>query len=252
VRIIRQYKQRGNIQLLRLDVIPFILFLTFQLLIPFSSLATPILFDEIPVTLTDATTKEPIIGANIYTEDFTFNTTTDFDGKAIIKDLKYRDEVIISYIGYKTLTIAVYEIRRKKGRITLEVDAVELAGVEVVGRRDDRIEELPYQIERIVSKEIAFTNAQTSADVLEKNGGLFVQKSQLGGGSPIIRGFEANRVLLVVDGVKLNNAIYRNGHLQNAITIDPAALEQAEVIYGPGSLTYGSDALGGVVHYFCN
>jgi len=247
VRIIRQ--RRDKLPFLRLDVLPFILFLTFQLLMSFSGLATSIIFDEIPVTLTDATTNEPIIGANIYTEDFTFNTTTDFDGKAIIKDLKYRDEVIISYIGYKTLTIAVYEIRRKKGRIALEVDAVELAGVEVVGRRDDRIEELPYQIERIVSKDIAFSNAQTSADVLEKSGGLFVQKSQMGGGSPIIRGFEANRVLLVVDGVRLNNAIYRNGHLQNAITIDPAMLEQAEVIYGPGSLTYGSDALGGVVHY---
>ncbi len=246
MRIIRQYKDKFQ---LRLDVLPFVLFLTFQLLMSFSSLATPILFNEIPITLTDATTKEPLIGANIYTEDFSFSTTTDFDGKAIIKDLKYRDEVIISYTGYKTLTIAVYEIRRRKGQIAMEVDAVELAGVEVVGRRDDRIEELPYQIERIVSKDIAFSNAQTSADILEKSGGLFVQKSQMGGGSPIIRGFEANRVLLVVDGVKLNNAIYRNGHLQNAITIDPAMLEQAEVIYGPGSLTYGSDALGGVVHY---
>ncbi len=233
---------------LRLDVLPFIFILSF-LLMSFSSSATPILFDKIPITLTDASTKEPIIGANIYTEDFSFNTTTDFDGKAVIEGLKYRDEVIISYIGYKTLTIAIYEIRRRKGQIALEVDAVELAGVEVVGRRDDRIEELPYQIERIVSKDIAFNNAQTAADVLDKNGGLFVQKSQMGGGSPIIRGFEANRVLLVVDGVKMNNAIYRNGHLQNAITVDPAMLEQAEVIYGPGSLTYGSDALGGVVHY---
>jgi len=53
----------------------------------------------------------------------------------------------------------------------------------------------------------------------------------------------------VVDGVRMNNAIYRNGHLQNAITIDPAILQQAEVIAGPGSLTYGSDAIGGVVHY---
>ncbi len=233
---------------LRLDVLPFIFILSF-LLMSFSSSATPIFFNKIPVTLTDASTKEPIIGANIYTEDFSFNTTTDFDGKAIIEGLKYRDEVVISYIGYKTLTIPVYEIRRRKGQIALEVDAVELAGVEVVGRRDDRIEELPYQIERIVSKDIAFNNAQTAADVLDKNGGLFVQKSQMGGGSPIIRGFEANRVLLVVDGVKMNNAIYRSGHLQNAITVDPAMLEQAEVIYGPGSLTYGSDALGGVVHY---
>ena len=121
--------------------------------------------------------------------------------------------------------------------------------VVIIGRRDDRIEEIPYQIERITNKEIQFSNAQTSADLLEKSGNLFVQKSQMGGGSPIIRGFEANRVLLVVDGVRMNNAIYRNGHLQNAITIDPAILQQAEVISGPGSLTYGSDALGGVVHY---
>jgi len=71
----------------------------------------------------------------------------------------------------------------------------------------------------------------------------------MGGGSPIIRGFEANKVLLVMDGVRMNNAIYREGHIQNSITIDNAILEQAEVIYGPGSLIYGSDALGGVVHF---
>ena len=148
------------------------------------------------------------------------------------------------------MELPFYEIRRQKdGIIRMEVDAVTIDGIEVVGRRDDLAEEIPYQIERITSKEIAFSGGQTSADILEKNGGLFVQKSQMGGGSPIIRGFEANRVLLVVDGVRLNNAIYRNGHLQNAITIDPAMLQQAEVIYGPGSLTYGSDALGGVVHY---
>ena len=206
-------------------------------------------FNKIEITVIDET-NEPIIGANIYTEDYSFTTTTDFDGKAVLEGLKYRDELIISYIGYKTLKMPLYEVRRKKdGIIKMEVDAVEIEGVEVVGRRDDRAEEIPYQIERITSGEIAFSNAQTSADILEKNGGLFVQKSQMGGGSPIIRGFEANRVLLVVDGVKMNNAIYRSGHLQNSITIDPATLEQAEVIYGPGSLTYGSDALGGVVHY---
>ena len=71
----------------------------------------------------------------------------------------------------------------------------------------------------------------------------------MGGGSPIIRGFEANRVLLVVDGVRLNNAIYRSGHLQNAITIDNAIIENTSIIYGSNSVIYGSDAIGGVVHY---
>lgn len=71
----------------------------------------------------------------------------------------------------------------------------------------------------------------------------------MGGGSPVLRGFEANKVLLVVDGVRMNNAIYRNGHLQNAITIDQAMLDQMEVIFGPNALIYGSDALGGVIHF---
>ena len=76
-----------------------------------------------------------------------------------------------------------------------------------------------------------------------------MQKSQSGGGSPLIRGFEANRVLLVIDGVRMNNAIYRSGHVHNAISIDANSLERTEVIFGPSSVGYGSDALGGVIHF---
>ena len=76
-----------------------------------------------------------------------------------------------------------------------------------------------------------------------------VQKTQLGGGSPILRGFEASRVILIVDGVRMNNAIYRSGHLHNSISIDPNMLEGVEIIFGPNSLMYGSDALGGVIHF---
>ena len=218
------------------------------LLLPFGSKASP-LFQDIPVTVIDAKTGEPLISVNVYTADARFQGYTDIDGKVTISGLGYRDVVKFTYIGYKELNLPIYEIRNKKGRILMEEDVSVLVEAVVVGRRDDPIQEMPYQIERITNKEIQFSNAQTSADLLEKNGGLFIQKSQMGGGSPIIRGFEANRVLLVVDGVRMNNAIYRNGHLQNAITIDPAILDQAEVIFGPGSLTYGSDALGGVVHY---
>ena len=93
-------------------------------------------------------------------------------------------------------------------------------------------------------------NAQSSADLLSMAGGVFVQKSQQGGGSPVLRGFEANRVLLVVDGIRMNNAIYRSGHLQNIITLDNAALERMEILFGPASTVYGSDALGGAVCFF--
>jgi hemoglobin/transferrin/lactoferrin receptor protein len=83
--------------------------------------------------------------------------------------------------------------------------------------------------------------------MLGQSGGVFIQKSQLGGGSPMIRGFAANRVLMVMDGVRMNNAIYRAGNLQNVIAVDANMLEHSEVLYGPGSVMYGSDALGGVM-----
>ena len=76
-----------------------------------------------------------------------------------------------------------------------------------------------------------------------------MQKSQQGGSSPVIRGFEASRVLLVIDGIRMNNAIYRGGHLQNSITVDPFILESCDVIFGPSAVSYGSDAIGGVIHY---
>jgi hemoglobin/transferrin/lactoferrin receptor protein len=117
-------------------------------------------------------------------------------------------------------------------------------------KKKESAEDIPQQVQIIKRRNIQQLMPQTSADALIQNGNVFVQKSQMGGGSPNIRGFEANSVLLVVDGVRMNNAIYRGGHLQNIITIDPNALERMEVMVGPGSVMYGSDALGGVLHMY--
>ena len=99
-------------------------------------------------------------------------------------------------------------------------------------------------------KEIILQNPQTSADLLSQSGKVFVQKSQLGGGSPIIRGFATNRVLLNVDGIRMNNAIFRSGNVQNVISIDPNSIQNTEVILGPGTMIYGSDAIGGVMNFY--
>jgi len=111
----------------------------------------------------------------------------------------------------------------------------------------ERRKNIVQQIDVISAQRIAALNAQTTGDLLIHNGNVFVQKSQQGGGSPVLRGFEASRVLLVVDGIRMNNAIYRAGHLQSIITVDQNMLERVEVLYGPASTLYGSDALGGVV-----
>ncbi|MEO6759010.1 MAG: Plug domain-containing protein, partial [Saprospiraceae bacterium] len=73
------------------------------------------------------------------------------------------------------------------------------------------------QVAVISQAQIEVANAQTTADLLQNSGTVFVQRSQQGGGSPTIRGFEASRILLVVDGVRMNNAVYRAGHLQNVM-----------------------------------
>jgi hemoglobin/transferrin/lactoferrin receptor protein len=114
---------------------------------------------------------------------------------------------------------------------------------------EERKKNVVQNIDVISAKQIAQTNAQNTGDLLASTGKIFVQKSQQGGSSPVIRGFEASRILLVVDGVRLNNLIYRSGHLQNAITIDQNSLKQIEVSYGPSSTIYGSDALGGAIHF---
>ena len=107
---------------------------------------------------------------------------------------------------------------------------------------------IAQKIDVITANTIANTNAQNTGDLLINTGKIFVQKSQQGGSSPVIRGFEASRILLVIDGVRMNNAIYRSGHLQNIITTDQNSLNQVEILYGPSSTIYGSDALGGSVH----
>ncbi len=207
---------------------------------------------DFPIKIIDAETNEPLIGATVINitkhPDFRGGHASDIDGMVTLKDPGHRDIIQISSISFSTQKIPFNQIRSANWIVKMLPDVEVLITVEVSGRKEQRTEEIPYEIQRIGTKEIEYLNAQTSADIL-LSAGAYVQKSQMGGGSPILRGFEANRVLLVVDGVRMNNAIYRNGHLQNSISIDNSILEQAEIIYGPGALMYGSDALGGVIHY---
>ena len=145
--------------------------------------------------------------------------------------------------NYLLLCLFALPAFAQKDTIRLNEITVSATRFEQPGRRS------PFQIQTVTREQISFWNQQNTADLLAQTGNVFVQKSQGGGGSPVLRGFEASRVLIVIDGVRLNNAIYRAGHLQNVLRIDPALLDRAEVLFGPGSTLYGSDALGGVMYF---
>lgn len=108
---------------------------------------------------------------------------------------------------------------------------------------------IPSKIISISLKESALQNPQTAADLLGISGKVFIQKSQQGGGSPMIRGFATNRLIYTVDGVRMNTAIFRGGNIQNVISLDPFAIEKTEVMFGPSSVIYGSDAIGGTMSF---
>ncbi len=96
----------------------------------------------------------------------------------------------------------------------------ELDTIIVYANRFPELMKRVAQSVKVISDYSSIKFQPNTADILINSGSVFVQKSQQGGGSPVIRGFEASRVLLMVDGVRLNNATYRSGHLQNIVTID--------------------------------
>ena len=202
------------------------------------------------ITVQDQQTLEPVPFANVSGPNNT-GTVTDINGKADISMWADTTEITVSFLGFETRKVWKYEIIEKNNVVFLRETALYLDQVVISGSKvREKREDVAYTIESIDRKTIEAANVNQTPDLLTKTNGVQVQKSQLGGGSPIIRGFEANRVLLVVDGVRMNNAIYRSGHLQNALTVDANAVEIVEVVFGPSSTIYGSDALGGVIHFY--
>ena len=198
----------------------------------------------------DADTHKPVADMAIFNEDKTKSTMSNAEG--IVKIDAFSDTEMIYFQHPSYVNVSKTKLEFKKNQYVIFIDkAVVEIGEFIISayRWEQNANEIPNKITLLDQKEIQFNNPQTAADLLANSSEVFVQKSQLGGGSPMIRGFSTNTVLLVVDGVRMNNAIYREGNLQNVISLDVNAIERSEIIFGPGSVTYGSDALGGVMDF---
>ena len=109
---------------------------------------------------------------------------------------------------------------------------------------------VPYSVSVVDKNQMDAFGFRTTPEALAGTAGVFVQKTNHGGGSPFIRGLTGNQTLLLMDGIRLNNATYRYGPNQYLNTIDASIISKIEVARGTGSVQYGSDALGGVVQLF--
>ncbi len=203
------------------------------------------------VQVFDEESHEPLESVVLYNAEKSKSTLTDLDGMANISAFDEDEVIHLKHVNYVDRSIKKAKIIQNKYRVYLKRDGNELDQVILsVAKFEMNKDEIPQKIVSFSARDIIMASPQTSADLLESSGQVFVQKSQMGGGSPIIRGFSTNRLLITVDGVRMNTAIFRSGNLQNIISIDPLAVESTEVILGPGSVVYGSDAVGGVMNFY--
>ncbi|MCA9735042.1 TonB-dependent receptor, partial [candidate division KSB1 bacterium] len=161
-------------------------------------------------------------------------------------------EVTVRMLGYEPIVIdsvLVQANRQTELAPELVPKVYEVHEIQVTASRHETLEQSVPQLVSVVSRQkIQERSISQTPEILREEMGLVVQKTSSGGGSPIIRGLRANKILFLVDGIRMNNAIYRSGNLQYLNTINPASIERMEVVHGPTSVLYGTDALGGTIN----
>lgn len=203
------------------------------------------------VTVTDLENGQPLEYVMLKSDKPRAHEFTNADGQAEL--IKFKKSKIISFqlLGYKKINISYSNLKKAAFKLTMEQTNISLDQIIISATRwNQSSKENPMKIATIIPKDAALQNPQTAADLLAASGEVFIQKSQQGSGSPMIRGFATNRLLITVDGIRMNTAIFRSGNLQNVISLDPFSMERTEVLFGPGSIIYGSDAIGGVMSFY--
>ena len=195
-------------------------------------------------------TGKPVENVALFNRSRTIVQNTNDEGIVSVHHFTDDDTIYFQHTAFEPVAYTKAYLQEANHAVYLERRIMMLDEFVVSAHKWEQDKrEVPVRINTIHLEEVKLGNPQTAADLLGTSGEVFIQKSQMGGGSPMIRGFAANSVLLVVDGVRMNNAIYRSGNLQNVLSLDPHTIESSEIIFGPGSVIYGSDAMGGVMDF---
>jgi outer membrane cobalamin receptor len=136
-----------------------------------------------------------------------------------------------------------------KADILAQEDSTILAPIVITATRTKtRIDRTPAAVSYLTAEQIREQNGRSVPELLMSMAGVWMQKTNHAGGSPFLRGLTGNQVLLMTDGIRLNNATYRFGPNQYLSTIDPFTVNNVEAFRGVGGTLYGSDAIGGVIN----
>ena len=144
-------------------------------------------------------------------------------------------------VGYPTDRISLHGID------TGSIERISIVNIDAALLRKVSWENQPYRTIVKTNSHSIGGNTRTVPEMLSYETGVMVQKTNHGGGSPSLRGLHGNQTLMMVDGVRLNNSIFRYGPNQYLNTVDAFAVDQLDVLFGSGSIQYGSDAMGGVI-----
>lgn len=192
------------------------------------------------IILKDSILNSVIINASVTSKNI--GETSDENGRVNLSRFNNTDSIEISHISYYSKKILKKNINRF---IYLKQKTILLSEVNFKTELKVLISD-KYEAQKIIPS--PFSDMQSSiSNLLSTQSSVVVQESQPGGGSPNYRGMEANRLLLIIDGITLNNTIFRSGHLQNSATINPFFIEAINILSGPASVGYGNGAMGGAL-----
>lgn len=197
--------------------------------------------------VTDTTNGIPLEGVEVYFPQLEKGSVTDSDGNFKLNNLpKGSYKLLASYIGFETYSKnLLLEEGTNKLDIVLTPSAIEMEEVIVSTPFHKLQRENVMKVERANISELKANGAVTLSDGLTNIPGVESVSTGLGIGKPVIRGLSSNRVVVYTQGVRLENQQFGDEH---GLGISDAGIESVEVIKGPSSLLYGSDAMGGVLY----
>ncbi|MFC1501947.1 TonB-dependent receptor domain-containing protein [bacterium] len=196
----------------------------------------------------------PISDLHVVLRELNRGSVTDSSGFFIFKDVPAGTyTLILDHIAFTIRSLPGLRVKEggfiALGRLVLKERVLDMGDIVVSATRTDRrLTEISNSVNIVPETVIQERNAKTTSEALREETGVFVQKTSHGGGSVNIRGLSSNQVLLLVDGIRMNNSTYRLGNHQYLTTIDNSMLHRLEVVRGPMSVLYGSDAMGGTVN----